>query len=145
MVRLDRKGTNLLMVEAADDYSTGRPVTLPRNAVAMVERIGPVRHATATANVDARIRHSDVVPEKRTAGVTTQAAGLDEATYGFARAQGWTAVVPTLVPGGRPYGQAPDRRRRASIRRSAPHDCTRGWRCMRCDQPWRHRSPVRCR
>lgn len=87
MVRLDRKGTNLLMVEAADDDSTGRPVTPPRNAVAMVERIGPVRHATATANVDARIRRSDVVLEERTAGVTTQAARLDEATYGFDRSQ----------------------------------------------------------
>lgn len=43
----------------------------------MVERIGPVRHATATADVDARVRRSDVVPEERTAGVTTQAARTD--------------------------------------------------------------------
>ncbi|MFC0842964.1 ABC transporter permease [Streptomyces noboritoensis] len=76
MARLDRLGTNLLTAEADDD-GTGRPVKLPKNAVAMVERIGPVRHATATADVDARVRRSDLVPEERTAGVTTQAARLD--------------------------------------------------------------------
>ncbi|MBC3982431.1 ABC transporter permease [Streptomyces sp. AC536] len=76
MAQLDRLGTNLLTAEAGDDV-TGQEVKLPKNAVAMVERIGPVRHATATANVDARIRRSDVVPQERTAGVTTQAARLD--------------------------------------------------------------------
>ncbi|MEU6013674.1 ABC transporter permease [Streptomyces sp. NPDC047515] len=76
MAQLDRLGTNLLTAEASED-PMGKPVKLPRNAVAMVERVGPVRHATATADVDARIRRSDVVPEERTAGVTTQAARLD--------------------------------------------------------------------
>ncbi|MFJ3905445.1 ABC transporter permease [Streptomyces sp. NPDC090025] len=76
MSRLDRLGTNLLTAEAGKD-SLGQEVKLPKSAVAMVERIGPVRHATATANVDARIRRSDVVPEERTAGVTTQAARPD--------------------------------------------------------------------
>ncbi|MFD8064150.1 ABC transporter permease [Streptomyces cyaneofuscatus] len=76
MARLDRLGTNLLTAEAGED-ATGRPVQLPRSAVAMVERIGPVRHATATADVEARIRRSDLVPEERTAGVTTQAARTD--------------------------------------------------------------------
>ncbi|MFB7512596.1 ABC transporter permease [Streptomyces sp. NPDC056144] len=76
MARLDRLGTNLLTAEAGKD-ATGQEVKLPKSAVAMVERIGPVRHATATGDVDARIRRSDVVPEERTAGVTTQAAGID--------------------------------------------------------------------
>ncbi|MFF0744167.1 ABC transporter permease [Streptomyces sp. NPDC004111] len=76
MARLDRLGTNLLTAEAGKDEQ-GREAVLPRNAVAMVERIGPVEHATATANVDARIRRSDVVPPERTAGVTTQAARPD--------------------------------------------------------------------
>ncbi|MFE0107267.1 ABC transporter permease [Streptomyces sp. NPDC059009] len=76
MNRLDRLGTNLLTAEAGKD-ALGQEVKLPENAVAMVERIGPVQHATATANVDARIRRSDVVPEERTAGVTTQAARPD--------------------------------------------------------------------
>ncbi|WP_405714462.1 MULTISPECIES: ABC transporter permease [unclassified Streptomyces] len=76
MARLDRLGTNLLTAEAGQD-AMGQPVRLPKNAVAMVERIGPVRHATAGADVDARIRRSDVVPEERTAGVTAQAARID--------------------------------------------------------------------
>lgn len=76
MARLDRLGTNLLTAEAGKD-AMGQEIKLPKNAVAMVERIGPVRHATATGDVDARIRRSDVVPEERTAGVTTQAAGID--------------------------------------------------------------------
>ncbi|WP_326741922.1 MULTISPECIES: ABC transporter permease [unclassified Streptomyces] len=76
MARLDRLGTNLLTAEAGQD-ATGQRIRLPENAVAMVERIGPVRHATATADIDARIRRSDVVPEERTAGVTAQAARID--------------------------------------------------------------------
>lgn len=76
MARLDRLGTNLLTAEAAEDPS-GTRVKLAKSAVAMVERIGPVRHATATADVDARIRRSDVVPEERTAGVIAQAARTD--------------------------------------------------------------------
>ncbi|AXE81212.1 ABC transporter permease [Streptomyces atratus] len=76
MAQLDRLGTNLLTAEAGED-PMGQPIKLPKNAVAMVERVGPVQHATATADVDARIRRSDVVPEERTAGVTTQAARID--------------------------------------------------------------------
>ncbi|MFE0172425.1 ABC transporter permease [Streptomyces sp. NPDC059002] len=76
MARLDRLGTNLLTAESGKD-AQGNDVPLPKNAVAMVDRIGPVQHATATANVDARIRRSDVVPEEQTAGVTTQAARPD--------------------------------------------------------------------
>lgn len=76
MARLDRLGTNLLTAEASEDEK-GMPVKLPKNAVAMVERVGPVLHATATADIDARIRRSDVVPQERTAGVISQAVRLD--------------------------------------------------------------------
>ncbi|MFD9795396.1 ABC transporter permease [Streptomyces sp. NPDC059070] len=76
MARLDRLGTNLLTAEAGKD-GLGHEVRFPRNTVAMVERLAPVRHATATADVDARIRRSDVVPEERTAGVTAQAVRTD--------------------------------------------------------------------
>ncbi|MEU7578767.1 ABC transporter permease [Streptomyces sp. NPDC041068] len=76
MAKLDRLGTNLLTAEAGKN-AEGFEVPLPKSAVAMVERIGPVSHATATANVDTRIRRSEVVPEERTAGVTTQAARPD--------------------------------------------------------------------
>ncbi|MEU9336993.1 ABC transporter permease [Streptomyces sp. NPDC048290] len=76
MARLDRLGTNLLTAEVIPDTGA-REVRLPKSAVAMVERIGPVEHATATGQVDARIRRSAVVPEERTAGVTAQAARTD--------------------------------------------------------------------
>ncbi|GGV18819.1 ABC transporter permease [Streptomyces spectabilis] len=76
MLRLDRLGTNLLTAEAGKDAS-GQEVKLPKSAVAMVERIGPVRQATATGDVNAPIRRSAAVPEERTAGVTTQAARTD--------------------------------------------------------------------
>ncbi|MFD7492390.1 ABC transporter permease [Streptomyces sp. NPDC059832] len=76
MARLDRLGTNLLTAEAGKD-AMGQEIKLPKNAVAMVERVGPVQHATATADIDARIRRSDVVPEERTAGVTAQAVRTD--------------------------------------------------------------------
>ncbi|MDT0489904.1 ABC transporter permease [Streptomyces sp. NPDC012600] len=104
MARLDRLGTNLLTAEAGED-STGQRVKLPKNAAAMVERIGPVQRATATADVDARIRRSDLVPEERTAGVTTQAARTDLlATLGGEVARGsWLTPagehLPTAVLG----------------------------------------------
>ncbi|MEV5540919.1 ABC transporter permease [Saccharopolyspora shandongensis] len=76
MSQLDRLGTNLLTAEAGKDLD-GNPVKLPKNVVAMVNRIGPVEKATATAEVDARVRRSDVVPKEMPAGVTVQAARLD--------------------------------------------------------------------
>jgi putative ABC transport system permease protein len=76
MNRLDRLGTNLLTAEAGEN-PLGGAVKLPKNAVSMVERIGPVQHATATGAVDARVRRSDAVPEEMAAGITVQAARTD--------------------------------------------------------------------
>ncbi|MGW6351866.1 ABC transporter permease, partial [Streptomyces sp. NPDC055080] len=63
-------------------------------------RVGPVRHATATADVDARIRRSDVVPEERTAGVITQAVRTDLlSTLGGEVARGvWLNPVGERLP-----------------------------------------------
>ncbi|BAU87721.1 ABC transporter permease [Streptomyces laurentii] len=99
MARLDRLGTNLLTAEAGKD-PTGRPVKLPKNAVAMVERIGPVQRATASADIDARIRRSDVVPEERTAGVTAQAVRGDllAALGGEVAAGGWLTPAGERLP-----------------------------------------------
>ncbi|WP_274910730.1 ABC transporter permease [Streptomyces sp. WZ-12] len=74
--RLDRLGTNLLTAEAGKN-ELGQDIQLPKSAVAMVERIGPVQHATATGAVNARVRRSDVVPEELASGVTVQAARPD--------------------------------------------------------------------
>ncbi|MFE6737634.1 ABC transporter permease [Streptomyces tubercidicus] len=76
MNRLDRLGTNLLTAEAGQD-AMGKDVKLPKSAVAMVQRIGPVQHATSVGTVDARVRRSDAVPEEMAAGVTVQAARTD--------------------------------------------------------------------
>ncbi len=76
MNQLDRLGTNLLTADAAES-ADGKQIKLPKSAVAMVRRIGPVQQATATGHVTARVRRSDVVPEERTAGVTTLAARTD--------------------------------------------------------------------
>lgn len=76
MDRLDRLGTNLLTAEAGQD-AMGNDVKLPKSAVAMVQRIGPVQHATSVGTVDARVRRSDAVPEEMAAGVTVQAARTD--------------------------------------------------------------------
>ncbi|MFD3495037.1 ABC transporter permease [Streptomyces sp. NPDC058690] len=99
MAQLDRLGTNLLTAEAGEDH-LGKPIKLPKNAVAMVERVGPVQHATATADVDARIRRSDVVPDERTAGVTTQAARIDllSALGGVVDKGAWLNPVSQRLP-----------------------------------------------
>ncbi|MBH5337433.1 ABC transporter permease [Streptomyces pactum] len=76
MARLDRLGTNLLTAEAGKDLE-GKDTKLPRNAVAMVDRIGPVQQVTATGTVNARVRRSDAVPEELTPGVGVQAARTD--------------------------------------------------------------------
>ncbi|MER5969692.1 ABC transporter permease [Streptomyces sp. NPDC002055] len=76
MAQLDRLGTNLLTAEA-NEAPDGGPAKLPRNAVAMVERIGPVQQATATGQISAQVRRSDAVPLDYAAGVGTQAARPD--------------------------------------------------------------------
>lgn len=99
MARLDRLGTNLLTAEAGKD-ALGQEIKLPKNAVAMVERIGPVRHATAAADIDVRIRRSDVVPEERTAGVTAQAVHADllVALGGEVGKGGWLTPAGERLP-----------------------------------------------
>ncbi|MEU5976831.1 ABC transporter permease [Streptomyces sp. NPDC047315] len=99
MARLDRLGTNLLTVEAGKD-AEGNEAKLPKSAVAMVERIGPVQHATATGDVPAQVRRSDVVPKERTAGVSVQAARTDLLTALNAEvAQGtWLTAANERLP-----------------------------------------------
>ncbi|MFF9572461.1 ABC transporter permease [Streptomyces sp. NPDC014685] len=99
MARLDRLGTNLLTAEAGKN-AMGDEVKLPKSAVAMVERIGPVQHATATADIDVRIRRSDVVPEERTAGVTAQAVRRDllSALGGEVHEGGWLDPAGERLP-----------------------------------------------
>jgi ABC-type antimicrobial peptide transport system permease subunit len=71
--RLDRLGTNLLTVSAGQTMF-GKEAELPTGAVAMVERIGPVRTAGATAAITATVRRTRYIPEEVTGGIAVQAA-----------------------------------------------------------------------
>ncbi|MFD1547169.1 ABC transporter permease [Nonomuraea guangzhouensis] len=71
--QLDRLGTNLLTVSAGQTMF-GKPAELPTGAVAMVERIGPVRTAGATGAITATVRRTRYIPEEVTGGIAVQAA-----------------------------------------------------------------------
>lgn len=70
-------GTNLLTVEAGQDF-TGNDSQLPDRSVAMVERVEPVRAASAVAAIeDASVYRSDQIDEVETNGLTVNAARTD--------------------------------------------------------------------
>ncbi|HUR06315.1 MAG TPA: FtsX-like permease family protein, partial [Nonomuraea sp.] len=71
--QLDRLGTNLLTVSAGQTMF-GKEAELPTGAVAMVERIGPVRTAGATGAITATVRRTHYIPEEVTGGIAVQAA-----------------------------------------------------------------------
>lgn len=102
---LDSLGTNLL---TAGPGSTmfGEDATMPRDAVAMVERIGPVQQVSAVGRVaDAKVYRTDQIPEAESGGIATMAARTDlPATVGARIADGsWlnaaTARYPAVVLG----------------------------------------------
>ncbi|GIH78432.1 ABC transporter permease [Planobispora longispora] len=71
--QLDRLGTNLLTVSPGQTVF-GEEARLPTTALDMVERIGPVRTASATGDVDTSVRRTDRIPEAVTGGISVQAA-----------------------------------------------------------------------
>ncbi|RJL34259.1 ABC transporter permease [Bailinhaonella thermotolerans] len=71
--QLDALGTNLLRVQPGQTMF-GEDSRLPKEAVDMVSRIGPVYTASATGKVDATIRRTDRVPKEVTGGIAVQAA-----------------------------------------------------------------------
>ncbi|WP_067181065.1 ABC transporter permease [Microtetraspora niveoalba] len=71
--QLDRLGTNLLTVSAGRTLF-GENSRLPVDAVAMVERVGPVRTAAATGTVEATVRRTDRIPKAVTGGIAVRAA-----------------------------------------------------------------------
>ncbi|MEV0597312.1 ABC transporter permease [Nonomuraea cavernae] len=70
--QLDRLGTNLLTVTPGQTMF-GEEAKLPTSALAMVERIGPVRTAAATGGTDATVRRTRHIPEAVTGGIAVQA------------------------------------------------------------------------
>ncbi|MFI6077294.1 ABC transporter permease [Actinoplanes sp. NPDC051343] len=70
-------GTNLLTVGPGQNLF-GRNTPLPVDAVAMVERIGPVRSASATGTVQGvTVRRTDKVDPRQSQGIEVDAARLD--------------------------------------------------------------------
>lgn len=100
-------GTNLLTIGPGQTL-TGEQSRLPQDAVAMVERIGPVTDASGAGAVDdVAVYRTDGIDEGRTNGLAVLAADLDlPSTVGATLASGrWLdealAGYPTVVLGAR--------------------------------------------
>ncbi|NUT47013.1 MAG: ABC transporter permease [Saccharothrix sp.] len=74
--QLDRLGTNLLRAEPGRTL-LGVDAKLPKTAVAMAERIGPVRAAGGVGKTGHTVRRTDRVPEEETSGLAVLAAEPD--------------------------------------------------------------------
>ncbi|WP_431936683.1 ABC transporter permease [Micromonospora sp. RP3T] len=103
---LDALGTNLLVVQGGKN-ADGDTSRLPDAAVAMIERVGPVRAAVSLSRLpdDIHVYRNDHIPAERTSGVIVYASDLDlPTTTGAAIAHGaWlnpaTAEHPAVVLG----------------------------------------------
>src|SRR5262245_57722722 len=73
LAQLDELGTNLLEVTPGQSF-LGSDSKLPKDAPAMIRRIGPVQSAAATASVSASVRRSDLIDPLETGGVSVRAA-----------------------------------------------------------------------
>ncbi|TMR18293.1 ABC transporter permease [Nonomuraea turkmeniaca] len=74
---LSALGTNLLTVSSGTTLR-GEAAQMPKDAEAMIERIGPVEAASAVAKVsEAKVYRSEQIPEAQTGGISTYAARLD--------------------------------------------------------------------
>ncbi len=76
LAQLDRLGTNLLTVTPGQTLF-GEDAALPEESVGMIGRIGPVESVSATGNVSASVRRTDLIPESETGGITVKAARTD--------------------------------------------------------------------
>jgi putative ABC transport system permease protein len=76
LAQLDRLGTNLLTVAPGQTFG-GDTATLPKGAVGMIRRIGPVKQAAAVATVsDTAVYRNDHIPREETGGLSVAAADL---------------------------------------------------------------------
>ncbi|WP_136707428.1 ABC transporter permease [Agromyces sp. H66] len=102
--QLDRLGTDLLRVAPGSDFFGG-DATLPDEALAMIERIGPVTDVSSIGSVSAKVYRSDLIPEMESGGIATYAVSLDlPETLGATLRNGtWlnaaTAQYPVVVLG----------------------------------------------
>ena len=104
LAQLDELGTNLLEVTPGQSF-LGSDSKLPKDAPAMIRRIGPVQSAAATASVAASVRRSDLISPLETGGVSVRAAEptLLETLQGRVRSgtflNGATERYPAVVLG----------------------------------------------
>ncbi|MCH9817046.1 MAG: ABC transporter permease [Actinomycetia bacterium] len=97
-------GTNLLTATAGNSFG-GEQAQLPVDAVAMVERIGPVQQAAGVGSTDARVYRNDKVDPIESGGIGVNAATESlKDTVGLEIAAGqWlspaTGQFPTAVLG----------------------------------------------
>ncbi len=96
---LRKLGTNLLTVEQGESF-LGEPAQLPKEAVAMVGRIGPVRSASGTALLDAKVYRTDRVPKAQNGSLSVLASRTDLlATVGAAMSRGaWLTEANSGYP-----------------------------------------------
>jgi putative ABC transport system permease protein len=73
IAKLDRLGTNLLIVTPGQSF-LGNDAKLPKDAPAMIRRVGPVQGASATAAVSANVRRTRYIPSTETGGIAVVAA-----------------------------------------------------------------------
>jgi putative ABC transport system permease protein len=74
LAQLDKFGTNLLEVRAGQTLF-GEDSRLPKDAPAMIRRIGPVDDVSATAGLSsATVRRTDLIPASETGGIAVTAA-----------------------------------------------------------------------
>ncbi len=76
LAQLDRLGTNLLTVSPGQTLF-GENASLPKESVGMIARIGPVESVSATGNVSAIIRRSDLISSQQSGGLAVRAARTD--------------------------------------------------------------------
>ncbi len=76
LAQLDRLGTNLLTVTPGQTLF-GENASLPKEAVGMIGRIGPVQSVSATGAVNASVRRTDLIAKTETGGIAVKAARTD--------------------------------------------------------------------
>ncbi|WP_188191785.1 ABC transporter permease [Nonomuraea sp. SYSU D8015] len=97
---LSALGTNLLTVSSGTTL-TGEAAQMPKDAEAMIERIGPVEAAASVGKIsEAKAYRSEQIPEAQTGGINTYAASLDlPATVGATLSSGtWLNAATERYP-----------------------------------------------
>ncbi|MFG6197079.1 ABC transporter permease [Nonomuraea sp. JJY05] len=97
---LSALGTNLLTVSSGTTLM-GEAAQMPKDAEAMIERIGPVQAVSSIGRIsEAKVYRSEEIPEAQTGGMTTYAARLDlPATVGATLRSGtWLNAATERYP-----------------------------------------------